>query len=291
MARDSKIEVAAVNIRIPETHERNYVRLIEVLASLRRGVKVYGESFVAINFYNELTNEGIFSKYTEIDIDGDWFDLESFDAAAPEKIEDISIPDNLRPNLSQFYFELEPKLHIIAFSSYAESKGLSTRSVERYFQEALRWPEVTKEFGRVEADVIKDYGAVEEILKLPDLKELHLVIRPPNSDDVGLSLADVIEKRLREQNADEYEETLKAKGGNGLKPNDRTEKLAKIAAENGQVRARSLVNGVTVDHNTAESPLKEVTTYKADQAELPVFRILADKIFKRVSEVRAQLNE
>ncbi|MBR0555470.1 DUF4747 family protein [Ciceribacter sp. L1K23] len=291
MARDSKLEVAAVNIRIPDTHLRDYDSLLDKLASLRRGVKVYGESYVAINFYNSTTKEGIFSKYTEIDIDGEWFDLESFDAAVPEKIEDISIPESLRPNLSQFYFVLDPDLHVVVFSTYAESRGLSTRSVEKYFKEALSWPEIMGVHGRVEADIIKDYGAVEEILALEDLKELHVVIRTPNADDVDKNLAEIIERRLREQQADEYEETLKAKGGHSLKPNERTEKLAKIAAENGQVRARSVVNGVTVDHNTAESPLKEVTTYKDDQAELAVFRGLAENIFAKIREVRAQFNE
>ena len=34
----------------------------------------------------------MFSKYSEIDIDGDWFDLEDFGPAGPDKIDEVSIP-------------------------------------------------------------------------------------------------------------------------------------------------------------------------------------------------------
>ncbi|WP_422357466.1 DUF4747 family protein [Qipengyuania flava] len=289
MARPPKIEVAAVNIRIPETHDRDYSALLGTLAELRRGVRVYGDSYLAISHFDPEQNVGVFSKYTEIDIDGEWFDLDDFDTAGPEKIDEINIPENLRPNHSQFYFKLSPELHVIAFSSYSSSKALSARSVERYFAEALRWTEVAERFGKVESDIVKSYGEVDRILELPELKQLHLIIRRPNSDDVGKSLADIIEERLREQNADQYEESLTATGSNDLDPNDRTKKLAHVAAENGQVHAKSIVNGVLVPQNTEESPLTEQTTYEADQGELPVFSGLAKTIFVKIEEARKAL--
>jgi hypothetical protein len=145
-------------------------------------------------------------------------------------------------------------------------------------------------FGRVEADIVKSYEAVERILALPDLKELRLIIRRPNSDDVGGGLARIIEERLREQNADEYEEILKAKGQNNLEPNKRTEGLALVAAENGQVRGKSLVNGVMTEADTTDRPLTEGTTYKPDQPEIAMFRVLASKVFQHIARARASVN-
>ena len=290
MARDPKIEVSAVNIRIPESHERDYSGLLNLLASLQRGVRVYGETYLAISLYNAEENIGIISKYTEIDIDGEWFDLDDFDTASPERVGEIKIPESLKPNHSQFYFSLDVDLHVVAFSTYAESKGLSSRSVERYFKEILSADEVTEKYGRVASDIVKSYGAVESILTLPDLKELRIVIRRPNTDDIGGGLAKIIEERLRAQNADEYEEILKAKGSNNLEPNKRTADLAFVAAENGQVKGKSLVNGVMTDADTTDRPLTEGTTYKPDQPELAVFRIIANKVFEQISKARASLN-
>lgn len=289
MARDSKLVVSAVNLRISGDNNRDYVGLIKMLVEMRRGIRVYGDSYLAMSYFDDENNIGVFSKYTEIDIQGDWFDLDDFDTAAPEKLEEISIPESLRPNHAQFYFYLDAALHVVVFSSYASSKGLSPRSVERYFAEALSWPQVREVFGRVESDIVKSYGEVDRILDLPDLKELHLVIRRPNSDDVGKSLAEIIEERLREQNADEYEETLTAKGAHNIQPNERTRKLAQVAAENGQVSAKSIVNGVLTQQDTTELPLTEQTTYKPDLAELPIFMGLSERILAQIARVREAL--
>jgi hypothetical protein len=260
-----------------------------MLATLRRGVRVYGDSYLAISHFDPEKNIGVFSKYTEIDIDGDWFDLDDFDTAGPDKIEEINIPDNLRPNHSQFYFELSGDLHVLAYASYISSKSLSARSIERYFSESLLWPEIVNDFGKVESDVVISYGEVDRILALPELKELHLVIRRPNPDDVGQSLAEIIEERLREQDADQYEEALSSTGASNIRPNERTKKLAHVAAENGQVKAKSVVNGVLVPQNTDESPLTVQTTYEADNGELPVFIGLAKEIFEKIQAARKAL--
>lgn len=289
MARDPKLEVAAINLRIPEDKERDYVGLIEELANLRQGIRVHGDTYLAISLFDKESKIGVFSKYTEIDLDGDWFDLEDFDAARPEKLDEINIPENLRPNLASFYFQLSPELHVIAFSSYASSKSLSTRSVGKYFAEALSSPKILEKFGIVESDVVQSYSEVERILNLPKLKELSIVISRPNSDDVGEGLAEIIERRLREQNADTYQETLQAKGSNEIKPDERTQKLAQVAAENGHVRAKAVVDGILVTQDTDEQPLIERETYNADRTEIGVFEQIAARVFDIINNARAAL--
>lgn len=289
MARKPKTEVAAINIRIPSNKERDYTRLLATLAELKRGIRVYGDSYVAISFFDTETGFGAFSKYTEIDIDGDWFDLEDFDAATPEKLDEIFIPENLRPNHAAFYFKLDSELHVISFESYSDSKSLSARSVERYFREIVEDAAVLEAFGIVEADVVKSYNEVERLLALPDLRELRIVIRRPNEDDLSGGWAKIVEDRLAEQNGEEYEEALKSKD-DGLKPNERTTKLAQVAAENGQVKAKSIVNGVLVEQDTSEKPLTEVTQYDKDQdSTRSVFDRLSDLIFGKIREARESL--
>lgn len=289
MARDPKIEVGAINLRIPADRDRDYGSLISTLAELRKGVQIRGETFLAISFWSAVDNIGILSKYTEIDVDGQWFDLDDFDAATPERVEEVVIPDALKPNLSQFYFSLDEDLHVIAFEVYADSKGLSARSVEKYFSEALQADVITQRFGRVEADMVKSYSEIERILELPDLKELRLIIKRPNSDDIGGRLAHVIEERLRENGGDEYEEAYRARGAHVLDPSERTRELAFVAGENGQVKGRSLVNGVMTDTDTKDRPLTETTTFKPDTLGDVMFRAVADRLLARIAVMRKSL--
>lgn len=292
MPRPSKLEVSAINLRIPADQERNYSRLLEALFARRLAVKVYGDSFVAITQYDASTGEGVFSKYSEIDIDGDWFDLDDFGPAAPERLDEVNIPESLRPNLAAFYFKLDSDLHVVAFESYSESRGLSARSVEKYFKEALRKPDIVNYFGRVEADTVKSYGEVQRIIELAQLKELKIIIRRPNPDDVSGDLAALIEERLREQKGEEYEETIRSKDDDGLEPNERTKKLAFVAAENGEVSGKSLVNGVLVPHTTEEKPEKVVDTYNKDAISTKIkFLQLANKMLDAIRSRRTELRD
>lgn len=288
MARPSKIEVSAINIRIPAEMNRDYAALVKKLVQIRRGIRVHGSTYVAFTNFGFEKNMGIISKYTEIDVDGDWFDIEFFDIASDEDIEQISIPEKLKPNFSQFYFELNSELHVVAFETYSESKSLSSRSVQKYFDEILKIPEIREEFGYVEADIIKSYGEVDRILSLPQLKELRFVIRRPNPDDISRDDAADIEERLREQKAEEYEESIKTKAEDGIVPNERSKKLAAIAAENGQVSAKSIVKGVTVEHNTTEKPFKEVETFNKEEKDAyKVFKKLAKSVFGNIEKQRS----
>lgn len=287
MARPSKIEVSAVNVRISADRNRDYAALFDKLVNLKAGVRVHGDTYVAFTYFDADDRTGIISKYSEIDVDGNWFDIEYFDIASEEDVKEINIPENLRPNFSQFYFSLNEDLHIIAFEIYSESKSLSSRSVQKYFDEILQRREIQHEFGLVEADVIKSYGEVDRILSLPRLRELRFTIKRPNADDISGDLAAEIEERLRELNAEEYEESIRSRSDDGLSPDERSKKLAVVAAENGQLSAKSVVNGVTVTHDTTETPLKEVKTFNRDETKArSVFLQLAEEVFGRVKRQR-----
>jgi hypothetical protein len=182
---------------------------------------------------------------------------------------------------------LNRDLHVVVFETYSDSKTLSASSVEKYFKAVLANDVLTSLFGRVEVDVIKSIGEVDRILALPDLRELKIIIRRPNPDGMPPDLADEIEERLREQNAEEYEEKLKSKDGDGLKPNERTRKLAYVAIDNGEVEAKSIVGGVNTPHGTSEKPLKESETYsKDDQSTQVMFRKMTEQILRKISDLR-----
>lgn len=286
MARPAKTEVAALNIRIPSDHPRNYSELIQTIADLKRGISVHGDHFVAISSYFPDQRAGILSKYTEIDLDGDWFNIEDFEPADQKELDQINVPKNLKPNLSQFYFFIDENLHCVVFETYADSSSVSSRTIEKYFRLAVGIDEVVAKYGRVQVDVVKSYQEVERLLDLPDLKEIRFEIGRPNEDDLTTSLAAVIEERLAEQNSDTYIETLKSGAGKAITPNERSRALGTVAAENGRVYARSIENGLLKSHDTDETPLKEVDTFGPDVGRLVKFKKLVEKILDRIRQAR-----
>ncbi|MEM9310903.1 MAG: DUF4747 family protein [Pseudomonadota bacterium] len=290
MARPAKIEVQAINLRIDE-EKRDYQALVSALQNIRRGVRVHGDSHLAINYYDQESNIGVISKYTEIEIDGEWFDLQTFDVANEFALDELNIPEHLRPNLSQYWFTLVPELHLFVFSSYSESKSLSANLVSRYFEGALNWNEIVEQFGYVESDIVQSYDEVEKILALDSLVEIDLLIRQPNPDEMDEGLAKEIKERIKQQKADELREILRSKTRNRIEPNERTKKLGALAAENGRLKARAIENGVMRDYDTTETPLHVAETYGPEESERTVFRRLVDELGGMVSSARAKLKD
>jgi hypothetical protein len=290
MARPAKIEVAALNIRIPKDKDRDYVALLVKIVELRVGLRVYGDKFVALTRFNSENFTGTISKYSEIDTEGEWFDTESFDVAEADLVSGVQIPDRLRPNLVTFDYILYPENHILVFETYSGSKSLSAATMEKYFKSIVQREEVKRQFGWIEIDTVKCVGEVERILGLPMLKELKITIRRPNPDGLPYDLAEEIENRLFEQNGEEYIEVLRSNNDDGLKPNDRTKDLAYVAADNGQVSGKSVVNGMSTAHHTDAKPMLEVDTYFTDETSTQVmFRKVAGRLLERVKSLRSSL--
>lgn len=289
LARKRKLEVAAVNLRIPKVANRDYIALVAELFSQKRNAKVFGNSFLAISSFKKDTGFGVFSKFNEIDLDGDWFDADEFESARTEDVDEVQIPSHLKPNLTQFYFFLDEVNHLILFEKYSASKALSPQMVEKFFRTVVQAPSIVQKFGRVEIDVVDDIGEVEKILRLPELKELKITIRKPNPIDIGDDLANIIEERLHDQHGTTYVESLAATGHDNLAPNDRTEKLALIAAENGELEAKSKVNGYLKPFRLSKSPMIQVDTISAEMDDKSAFYRLANKLIERVVDLRAKV--
>jgi hypothetical protein len=290
MARRAKLEVAIVNIRIPKEKDRDYTALFDQIFALKRGFRVYSDQYLALTEFQSEERIGVFSKYTDIETDGDWFDVETFHKASPEEVDSVSIPQNLRPNLSSFDFMLSVKRHVVVFETYSGSRSLSPNYVEKYLKFIVQHPKVKERFGVVEVDIIKDTVEVDRILGMESLKELKLTIRRPNTDGWDPSVAAMVEQRLAEQNLSQIEETLTATAENNLTPNQRTKNLAYVAAENGSVRGKAIVDGLTINVDSASKPLKLSESYFSDDTPTKnIFFKLTYQMFELLDEMRSRL--
>lgn len=290
MARRAKLEVSSINVRISADFARDYSGLFTRAVQIRAAAKVASDKYVAITSYEPSTGFGVISRYSEIDVDGDWFDVDNFGVANPDTLEDVNIPTQLRPNLSTFEFFVEPDMHVMVFESYSASKGLTPPMLQKALRSIFERADLASEFGRIEVDTIKNPDQIKDILNLENLRELKITIRRPNPDDLPDDLAAEIEDVLRREKAEELERTIRSKNDSGLEPSEHTRKLALVAADNGKVEAKARKDGVMGQHSSHAYPLKIADTYNSEETSSTwVFKGLCHRMLDKVRSVRASV--
>ncbi len=88
---------------------KDYTRLLRGIFQLRTPIRVRGDQFVMISSINSDGEEvpfieGTLARFTEIDKDLPWFDVENLNQAQDTVRAQIVIPEGLRPNYKPFTF-------------------------------------------------------------------------------------------------------------------------------------------------------------------------------------------
>lgn len=287
MGRKQKFQAVVLSIRIPDDKDRNYPDLLKRIYNLKKSVQVYPGIGMALTSFNEKTRQGTISKFSIIEVDGDWFDESGFGPASEEDLKKISIPSNLRPNLISKPIYLEEKDHLVAVMTYSVGKSISPNQVEKFFRTIVSLPEIVSDFGAVQVDLFKDSDEIEALLKIETLKEVRIVVSRPNHIMEGL--AKEFEAALKAENADELIRTIKSKDKDYLEPGPETQALGLLAAENGNVSVRYEDEGATVSSNSESKPLvKTVITDDAEATEIGIFQKMKEFLFGAVQENRAK---
>lgn len=244
MGKKQKFEAVVLSIRIPDEKVRDYSTLLQKIYELKQSVEVYPNVGMAITSFNKNTHEGTLSRFSIIDVGGDWFDVKGFGPASEEDLKKIQIPRNLRPNLISKPIYMDVNEHLISVMTYSVRKSISPLQIEKYFRMIVSLPEVVTEFGAVQVDLFKDSSEIEALLGLETLKEVKIIVKRPNHIPPGLIKE--IEEELREENADEMVRIIKSKSENYIKPSARTKAIGFLAAENGSVAVKHEEEGATV---------------------------------------------
>lgn len=293
MARPRKLAVSGLNIRIVDRARRDYAGLFQFILRSRIPVAVRGSDQLLLTQFGPDPSEdipytGTLAKFTEIDLEAGWFDLQNLGKAEADALEEINIPPHLRPNYQAFYVNLFPESHLLVFETYSEGESLGPTSVERWMTGVLKNRAVRAAFGNVEVTLVPDLAVLDQILDAP-LRRLELRIERTNPDDYDLATFERIEARLRANNARREELVLVPDAGEHLTPDEETRELAHVAAENGHVSAKvDTPNGVR-DQSTKGKPLSVQETY--DQEEFgtgTIFDRLSLEFVRRVLRRRRQ---
>ena len=268
MARPKKITVSAINIRVHPHSPELYASLLRDAFRLKRMVHVRGDQYIVMGQFgrhrpnDSRAYEGQLSRFTKIESDLPWFDLDTLDVAVDSLVEKIRIPSNIYPNLVTFLFIFVPEKHLLVFESYSESVSVSPHIIKKYLDSLLSDPGIVSKYGSVKVDIYGDRTRLDVLFEIPVLRRLSIEINLPNSDHWDDDLEAEIEARLAEQNIRSERIDYIAEEGKSIEPNERTRKIAEVALSNGRVVARGKdEHGSAVVRSTADIPVVETQNY------------------------------
>lgn len=287
MGRKQKFQAVVLSVRIPDDKDRNYPALLKKIYDLKKSVQVYSGVGMALTSFNETSHQGTISKFSIIEIEGDWFDESGFGPASEEDLKKISIPTNLKPNLISKPIYLDDKDHLIAIMTYSVGKSISPNHIQKFFRTVVSLPEIVNDFGAVQIDLFKDSDEIEALMRIKTLKEIKIVVSRPNHIMAGL--AKELEDALKAENADELTRTIKSKDKDYLEPGLQTQALGLLAAENGSVSVKYEEEGASISSNSESKPLvKTIISDDPEMTETGIFQRMKEFLFSAVRENRAK---
>ncbi|GAA5784682.1 DUF4747 family protein [Chitiniphilus shinanonensis] len=268
VARTRTIEIGCLNIVTHPHTPQGYVELLYMAHALRRTVATRKDQRLLIGEVRNLVREepleglvGRLYRFTEIDPDGEWLNLETQAAAEPDELGAVQIPANLRPNMEMFDFVFYPRNHQMYVELRSTGKSLSIAQAQKLWKEVFAAPAITEQFGDVEVMIVPDTEALRAILLLPSLYKITIDLIKPNPDEFERASRNVY-GRLARMNARRLQQTITAERRERLELDEEEKELALVAAHNGSVVGQGLgPNGRVVTMSTDETPWSDKIIY------------------------------
>lgn len=231
---------------------------------------------------------GSIATFTELDMDGSWFNVETRKAA--EAGDTPSIDDKLRPNYRSFNFELDPALHLVVVETHNGSGSLTPGLAEKFFNGLFASEAIIERFGEVKITVLPDKETLRTILSAKNLRSLRISISRPNPDDTEQAEAK-LKARLDKLNVKRMEEDFYASGKEGITPDEPLKQLAKIAQRNGFVSATMKEGDAkTVQISTRDHPSQEEEEYGKKESPGFAFERLVSRLLSTERQKRQRRN-
>lgn len=246
MSRQKKITLNAINITVHPHTPSDYAKLWSALFNLKRAVDIGRDQALMIGAIEPVNSEdltagymGLLFRFTIIDKNKGWFDLESGEEADGDTIKrEVKIPDNLKPNLSTFHYRLFPKSHrLVIENKNAKGEGLGAASVAKMLTFLTTEPKIAKAFENIDVTMEQSEEQILDIITGKVLKHLKITVKRPNPDDDSDSderevLGELLEEKARSKTIE-----LSALTGESIQPSNRTKRFARVAGSNGKVTA------------------------------------------------------
>ena len=286
MARDKKIIVGALNITMQPHSPAKYIDLMKAASRIKKPAKIFGDQFGLLagarktNTAIELSPiGGDIYKFANIDLESEWFNTTTNKFASSDELEDINLPEYLKPNSSRFSYIFYPKNHILIYEGYYDGHTLSPSNAVRFFENILNYPSLQSRFGKIDVTHEPATDALEDALQMKHKDKITMVIKRPNPDDLAGAEREVLQ-RLGSMNAEKQEVSYKAANPDGLTLNKEVETLARVAARNGEVYVKGKdIENIPHEYSTKKHPLLEIDYYDpALDLASTIFNAIADRV-------------
>jgi len=271
MARQTKMTIGAINIKIHPHTPQTYIELFNDVIKLKRRASLRGDiyghlsSFSFLNRDETLGFKGFIYKYLNIDPNEPWFDVDEEKVVDKEQMLQVEVLKKVKPHFSHFMYLFIPKYHRFFFTTYYDKKSISPSSVERFLKGVFYHPDILEKYGEVDVIVEPSIDGLEKIFKIPTLERLELLITKPNPDDHDEAEQKLLQ-RLGRLKAKRLKEEYVAESRSSIEPDDELRTLSRIAASNGYVWASGKdLEGKAVQESTTEHPYEEPVWYASDE--------------------------
>ena len=286
MAKDKKIVVGALNITMQPHSQARYVELIRAASRLKKPAKIYGDQYGLLVGARKLDTSsevsplsGDIYKFATIDFDSEWFNTSTNQFASLDELEDVNLPEYLKPNSSRFSYIFYPKNHILIYEGYYDGNTLSPLNAVRFFENMFNAQSIKRRFGQIDVTHEPESDALDKALQMEHKDKISMIIKRPNPDDLAGAEREVL-KRLRAINAERQEISYKAASPDGLELDKEVETLARVAARNGDVYVKGKdAENRPQEFSTKKHPLLETEYYDPDsEISFSVFAAIADRV-------------
>ena len=267
MTRQRKMDIGAINITIHPHTPARYVDMFKLASRHCIQVKIgfkHMALITGVNAYDiqlrdkpDAPIQGDIVKFTDIDLDGPWLNLQSNQPAEESDLAGINIPEHLKPNMTRFRFVFFPEKHILFYEAYDRGTMLNPNVATRIFKNIFSTELIEKEYGVVNVTHLPKKDAVEEALRTPRISSLKFKITRPNSDHFNEQETELLEN-LTNMHVAEARIEYKAIKGDSIVMDTQMNNLAKIAAKNGKFDLKGKDNNNRpVNFSTASHPMVE----------------------------------
>lgn len=296
MAKEKRIIVGAINVRLQPHSTEKYISLLKAAEKLHRPIRLAGDTYAMLAFAIKAIDDGddlgmlsgVIYKFSRIDPTAEWFNLDTMTFATADDKKSLVIPKNLRPNSDMFEYLFDPKTHTFFYEGYTNGKTLGHKYAETFVKRLFNEPELVKKFGKVDVTHLPTHDSVEQALMLHRKDTVSMVIVRPNPDDLA-GVERRILKRMNDNRASVIEERLVAIDGESLVLDHEYVTLSRVAARNGKLEVKGRnAQGHRESISTVDHPLREDHYYNPEvEIKSNVMVDLAKNIIKRLlAEIR-----
>jgi len=282
MARRKTIVVGALNLRLHPHSADLYKTFIIALHERHFAPRLRGDTHAAITNIDEQSSPdvltGSLARFSKIDQDSDWFDMESFEPLPEGSAPNIN--PNLYPNYKPFFFYFHIPTHTFVYEKYGSHGSFGHNSVYQFFDRIGQNPAFRRDFNVLEVDHVKSHATLNRLLDFQTLKRLEIEISRPNPDYMSPEDVQQITQRMVEENSRKDYRKIEAMPGQSLEPDEQTLIQAEVAVDNGKVVSFGKnENGTSESRSSEDYPREEKNKYDPSEVgEWPAFLTAVGKI-------------